>query len=155
VEIEALTVEDWERLRAIRLAALREAPQAFGSSYETVRGWAASQWRERLHDIPTFLAVEGGRDIGIVCGWLCKDRADAAYVISMWVDPGHRRVGVASALLDHVRVWAAGLGRARLLLDVRADNEAAIAMYRDYGFRSTGVEHLDDGHLELQMALPL
>ena len=49
-------VEDWQALRDIRLEALRDAPSAFGSTYEreVVRG--ETHWRDRISRGGTFLA---------------------------------------------------------------------------------------------------
>jgi [ribosomal protein S18]-alanine N-acetyltransferase len=48
--------------------------------------------------------------------------------------PEARRAGVATALLDGVRAAAAAQGVARLLLEVREDNTAALAFYDRAGF---------------------
>ena len=41
VETLALTADDWQRWRALRLAALAEAPAVFGS---TLAGWTAAAY---------------------------------------------------------------------------------------------------------------
>jgi ribosomal-protein-alanine N-acetyltransferase len=50
------------------------------------------------------------------------------------VDPTHRRHGLASALLAGVVDAAAQHGVERLLLEVREDNDGAIAFYAAHGF---------------------
>lgn len=155
VDIERLAEDGWQRFRAIRLASLKEAPQAFGTSHAEASTWAEPLWRKQLRAFATFVAVVDGCDIAVVRGASETEYVDAAYLISMWVHPEHRRRGVASALIDAVAAWAAKRGCARVLLDVREHNEAAIATYREHGFRNTGVQHLDEGHVELQMGLEL
>ena len=50
------------------------------------------------------------------------------------VDPGHRRTGVGSTLLDEVVALAASSRSDRVLLEVREDNAAALAFYAARGF---------------------
>jgi ribosomal-protein-alanine N-acetyltransferase len=59
-------------------------------------------------------------------------------VVTLAVRPDARRHGVGRALLRHLLSEA---GRRRLrevLLEVRADNEPALALYRSAGFRRVG-----------------
>lgn len=53
------------------------------------------------------------------------------------VDPGFRRLGLASRLLEWLRDDAAGRGARRLLLEMRRGNPAE-ALYRAHGFRQIG-----------------
>lgn len=57
---------------------------------------------------------------------------------ALLVAPGHRRRGLAGELLgaviEHARCWECE----RLLLEVRAGNEGAIALYRRAGFTEDG-----------------
>jgi len=52
--------------------------------------------------------------------------------------PGHRRRGVAAALLDAVRDAAVEAGARRMLLEVSATNTTALAFYERSGF--TGID---------------
>jgi hypothetical protein len=46
--VREVGTDDWAILREIRLAALREAPQAFGSTYQREARFTEAQWRERI-----------------------------------------------------------------------------------------------------------
>ncbi|WP_027587907.1 GNAT family N-acetyltransferase [Acidipropionibacterium thoenii] len=50
------------------------------------------------------------------------------------VIPQARRTGVAARLLEHGMTWAARRGARQILLEVRPDNLAALALYRSHGF---------------------
>ena len=50
------------------------------------------------------------------------------------VPRGHRRRGLAAALLDEVVTLAVRARAERLLLEVREDNQPALAFYAGYGF---------------------
>ncbi len=150
MHIEVLDEDQWERLRAVRLASLLDAPAAFGSKHEDVVRWVEPAWRQQLRRITTFVAVEAGRDVGMVRGIEHADLDDAAYLVSMWVDPSVRRQGVGAALIERVVEWTATSGRVRLFLDVRTYNAAAERLYRARGFVPTGERAQVDGFTELQ-----
>jgi hypothetical protein len=46
LRISRATEEDWRTLKRVRLAALRDAPYAFGSTYEEERRRDDGQWRQ-------------------------------------------------------------------------------------------------------------
>ena len=78
-------------------------------------------------------AVRGDRIIGYV---ICARYDEAFHVMDIAVDPDHRRVGAASALLEAV-IARAGED-ANYTLEVRVSNAGAIALYERYGFRGVG-----------------
>jgi ribosomal protein S18 acetylase RimI-like enzyme len=143
VTIRAVCVEDVACLKAVRLEALRESPSAFGSTYAAESQLAESEWVKRATPDAggrsiTFLAYDGESPCGIVRGWL-DDRVEAtAWVQSMWVAPGWRRLGVGQRLIDAVADWARGRGVRTLKLMVTSSNESAIRFYQRLGFAMTG-----------------
>ncbi|QGU06490.1 ribosomal-protein-alanine N-acetyltransferase [Corynebacterium occultum] len=54
------------------------------------------------------------------------------------VDPGHQRRGIARLLMDNLMLVADNFD-AQVFLEVRTDNEPAIAMYERYGFTNQGI----------------
>ncbi|REC94035.1 GNAT family N-acetyltransferase [Kushneria indalinina] len=54
------------------------------------------------------------------------------------VDPGHRRQGLAGHLIEAMIDDGKTSGLERVLLEVRAGNEAAQSLYRHYGFEMDG-----------------
>ena len=78
-------------------------------------------------------AVRNDRIAGYV---ICARYDEAFHVMNIAVDPDHRRLGVASALLDSV-VARAGED-ANYTLEVRVSNAGAIALYERYGFHGVG-----------------
>ncbi len=140
MDIQRLRNGDWERLRRLRLAALADAPEFFGSTLAEAERLTEADWRAQLDRLATFVAVEAGTDVGMARG-MADDasRDDAAYLISMWVAPEARRRGVGAALIDAIVAWATGAGYTLLLLDVADDNAPAKALYERAGFTATGV----------------
>jgi len=74
----------------------------------------------------------------VLVGFLICSRYDTVWhIMNVAVDPAHRRVGIATALIEGLlaRIDDA---RARFTLEVRESNRAAIALYERYGFRAAG-----------------
>ncbi len=155
MRIDRLDEDDWERLRLVRLAALLDAPEAFGTRHEDVLTWPEATWREQIRRLATFVAAEDDRDVGMVRGIRHADLDDATYLISMWVDPSARRKGVGSALIGEIGVWTLGIGRRRVFLDVRTQNVGAARLYRANGFAPTGEQVQVGAFTELQFSKSL
>ena len=137
-EIERLRAGDGERLREIRLRALRDAPDAFETTLKEAVTWPPASWERQIEQLPTFVAALGGRDVGLVRGSPSEEACDTGYLISMWVEPDVRRRGIGSALIDAVVEWAGTRGLDRLVLDVAETNIAAIELYVSKGFVRSG-----------------
>lgn len=58
--------------------------------------------------------------------------------LGMAVAPGWRGRGVGSALLAEAVRWAREMGVEKLALSVYPDNDAALALYRKFGFQEEG-----------------
>ncbi len=85
---------------------------------------------------PSSISLAAVRE-GTIVGYLICARYDEAFhIMTIAVDAGHRRSGIASALLDGV-IARAGED-ANYTLEVRTSNAGAIALYERYGFRSVG-----------------
>src|SRR2546427_12631530 len=54
--IRRLAAADWAAFREVRLAALRDAPQAFGSTASDAEKLDRAEWRRRLEQRAVFLA---------------------------------------------------------------------------------------------------
>jgi ribosomal-protein-alanine N-acetyltransferase len=79
-------------------------------------------------------------ETGELVGYLILSRyVDAWHVMNVAVSPAHRRRGVASALLRHLFAETGRDAQRGYTLEVRVSNEAAIALYERFGFRSSGL----------------
>lgn len=142
IETRTLSSDDWKVWRELRLAALAEAPYAFGSRLADWQGDGdrEQRWRDRL-EIPgshNLVAMVDGVPSGMASG-VPGDEDDTVEIISVWVDPAARGKGVADRLIEEIGARAVRVRRARrLLLAVTPGNAAAIALYRRHGFADTG-----------------
>jgi ribosomal-protein-alanine N-acetyltransferase len=79
-------------------------------------------------------------ETGELAGYLILSRyVDAWHVMNVAVAPEHRRRGVASALLRRLFAETGVDAQRGYTLEVRVSNEAAIALYERFGFRSSGL----------------
>jgi ribosomal protein S18 acetylase RimI-like enzyme len=147
---------DESLLLKIRVEALCESPEAFGSTIDRERARTPADWQKWLSPSATFLLETDGGAQGIVAG--VPDATDTAVVhlMAMWVHPALRGSGAASALVQSVLDWAEARRASLVRLDVIEDNLRARRLYERHGFRPTG--HITtrprDGARELQMERP-
>ncbi|OIR19790.1 mycothiol acetyltransferase [mine drainage metagenome] len=64
---------------------------------------------------------------------------DETELLDIAIDAGHQRRGWGRKLLDELMVLARHHGKRRMVLEVRASNAAAIALYRKAGFADIGL----------------
>ena len=144
--IEQASPDDWRRFRAVRLRALADSPDAFGTTLAEDEARPGSEWRSRLEnpEVAQFIASDAvGNDTGMVVGAPWVGLESTAGLFGMWVAPEARGLGLGGALVDRVIGWARGAGFVRVLLDVADQNAAAIALYESRGFVPTGeTDHL-------------
>jgi GNAT superfamily N-acetyltransferase len=157
VEVRQATVDDWEMVRDIRLAALQDAPYAFGSTYARESAFDEETWRGRLNneENPTFLAFDGDTPIGM--DGVYTESGDRI-LVAMWVAPDARRGGVGAALTEAVCEWAKKIGAPRVFLGVAEGNDSAQRLYERLGFTMTGRSqplHSDPSRRTLEMARDL
>ncbi len=123
--------------------------------------WSAELFqRELQHDWSTILlalpaAAADPTVHGFIIFWLVHDEL---HVLNVAAHPDHRRQGIARRLL--LEAFAQGRGRgARLAtLEVRRTNFAALALYRELGFRQVGIRpnyYTDEGEDAVLMNLDL
>ena len=157
ITVRRATADEWELVRHVRLAALQEAPYAFGSTYERERDFDEETWRGRLSnpDRPTFLAFDGDTPVGI--DGVYTENGDRI-LVAMWVAPHARRARVGAALTNAVCDWVRAQGDERVYLGVAEGNEPARRLYERLGFKMTGKSaplHSDPTKLTFEMARDL
>ena len=141
LEIRRLQIADVEDYRTIRLASLQTEPEAFGSAYEVEVARPLDSFVERLASSVVFGAYTGGRIVG-VAGFrqeISPKERHKGVVWGVYVQPDARGQGVAAALIADI-IDSARTVVEQLTLTVVQGNDAAIALYRQFGFETYGVE---------------
>jgi GNAT superfamily N-acetyltransferase len=140
VLVREAIADDWQALRDIRLAALRDAPEAFGSTYEQQATFGEADWLRRIASGGTFLAylpeVSASQPAGLAGGY--AERPGLVELVSMYVRPRARGRGVGEALVASVIEWAQARDAASVHLWVTEANRPARLLYQRCGFTLTG-----------------
>jgi ribosomal protein S18 acetylase RimI-like enzyme len=163
IAIEPITLENLAVFKAIRLCALQDTPNAFGSTFARESQYSDDEWKNRVirwngESGIGFLAFEDGAACGIAGCFLHSDDPSHAQLISMWTAPTHRERGIGRMLIDEVAGWARKRGATVLDLFVVSSNEPARRFYERLGFVRTGRTRPypnDPATDEYEMARPL
>jgi ribosomal-protein-alanine N-acetyltransferase len=100
----------------------------------SLHAWSADQIRSELvRSAPDAVLVLEGRD-GILAYCAYRLVLDEMHVMNLAVRPGARRRGLGRFLLEAALTRAGRAGARRALLEVRAGNDAARALYAGCGF---------------------
>ena len=150
VEVRAASPDEWRSVRDLRLRALEDSPNAFGSTSERERAYAKREWLQWIsgweHAVNRLLvAIDEGTWVGMAVGSR-TDEDERAHLYAMWVDPVSRRAGVGRRLVEAVLAWAEAEGATEIELGATAINRDAVVFYERLGFADTGERHpLRDG----------
>lgn len=141
--IRRLLPSDARAFQTLRLAALRDAPSAFSSSYEEECDTPLATIENNLSLRNLFGAFDNDELVGMV--GVGRESAPKlrhkGYVRAMFVAGEHRAKGAGRQLIEHALGFAASLeGLRQITLVVTADNAPAIALYESVGFRIYGTE---------------
>ena len=125
--------------RELRLQALRESPEAFGTSLADALARDDQSWIDQAEastagpDRATWMVI-AERPAGLAA--LYRDATDPGVgeLIQMWVAPEMRGGQVAAELLGAIFRWAGENGFSQVRAEVMAGNARALGFYRKCGF---------------------
>lgn len=138
-------------LRDLRLQALRDAPRAFGSTYERELARTTADWNRWLTAGVTLLLHVDEQPRGLVAGvWDEQDRS-VVHLMAMWTHPDARGTGASDALVTALLEWAQARGARVVRLHVIRENGRARRFYTRLGFSPTGLETPRERYVEVEM----
>jgi GNAT superfamily N-acetyltransferase len=141
MEVRQACAAEWEALRELRLRALAEAPDAFASTVQEEEACPEQVWRQRAEGgaaAANSIAWEGGAGIAIAAIFAVANAVPARmHLVGMWVDPPHRRRGIAQALVEQAVRWAQERQAGEVILWVADHNIPARTLYERAGFQPT------------------
>ena len=142
--VRSFAPDEWRLYRDLRLHALQESPDAFGSTYAHETQRFDREWASRLSrgvsspwDLP-LVAEVSAEPCGLAWVRIAEDAPAIAHLYQMWVTPKRRRQGIGRALLDAAVAWARKAGAHTIVLDVTGGNHDAMRLYERAGFVPTG-----------------
>lgn len=146
MELRTIGPDDAAAFKALRLAALRECPTAFSSSYEEECDIPLAEAAQRLapnRDRAIFGAFEGDELVATVGLQREAGRklAHKAIIWGVYVAPSFRERGIGRKLLERALAHATTMpDLLQVTLGVNTTNTAAIALYESVGFEQFGLE---------------
>jgi ribosomal protein S18 acetylase RimI-like enzyme len=150
VEIRRLTSVDAEAGHALRLRALLESPEAFGSTHEEYSALPLDEVYKRYEPKVNAFTLGAFVDEALV-GVVTFQRetriktSHKGYVTGMFVAPEVRGRGIGRALVQQLISEARGMGGVEQIgLDVFTSTTAARSLYLSLGFVVSGMERNAD-----------
>ena len=140
-QIRRLDTSDVTLYRDIRLEALQQSPEAFGSTFEREKAQSLSWFEAAVGHADIFGAFLEGTLAGIA-GYVAQESPKHAHKAQLWgmyVRPAARYLGLGKRLV--VAVLGHARGRVEMVqLTVVSENEAARRLYSALGFVEYGCE---------------
>ena len=140
-KIRRLTSADAAAYREIRLAGLRDTPEAFGSTFARESTQPLAWFCDRLGSSAIFGSFQSTTLVG-VAGLRIREGEKEQHKGLLWgmyVRPDARRAGVGrqlvEAVIDHARAYVEVIQ-----LSVISDNQPARRLYGSLGFVEYGLE---------------
>jgi ribosomal protein S18 acetylase RimI-like enzyme len=152
IDVRRVQPGEWAALRAVRLAALADAPAAFGSTMARELAFDEAEWRRRAaSNSPTFIAWRAGQPLGLCTAVRRQEGAGTDSrpeweLLSMWVSPDLRGTGCADILVSAAARAVRAESAEQLTLWVADGNDRARAFYLKTGFRPTGIRQVFRRH---------
>ena len=169
ITVRRLAADEWRMYRELRLRALADSPDAYGSTHAREAARPDVDWEDWVRAGATsdahlpVVALSGTTPVGLAWARRDEHNPSLAHLFQVWVAPMHRGRGVGRLLTHAVISWARTLGLRTLRLGVTASHPAAMQLYRHVGFVNVGEpESLRPGssvlcqpmQLELSAAIP-
>lgn len=119
--------------------------------------WTPGHFRDELSRGESGLSLvwqdPGSAIEGYLCVWTVVDEL---HIGTVGVSPTRRRQGMGRILMESAHEWGASRGAVLAHLEVRAGNEAAIALYAGMNYRRVGIrrgyyaDNGEDAHLMMR-----
>jgi len=144
LNIRALSMDDWETYKSLRLSSMSDSPDSFGATLDRETSYPDEEWLSRLDPLdraatalPLVAEIEG-TPVGLAWGLVHKQSSKEAHIYQMWVKPEARNKGIGRKLVETIISWARDSQLTSLALSVTTTNNAAVSLYESTGFVSIG-----------------
>jgi ribosomal protein S18 acetylase RimI-like enzyme len=163
IKIRILGEDEWQLYREVRLAALRDAPEAFVARFEDEASYGDDFWRERMIRARRIVAERGDEHVGVLCLGLHNEDPETGEVFGLWTASTVRGQRAAWSLVSTAERQAVEDGCKQLYFWAGSYNASAVGFASSFGFRPTAERRsvrVADGETEkdadeVAMVLPL
>ncbi len=135
--------------RAMLLKFLQVTYQELYPQQQDYRHLESTIDRYLTSDTPLWFVTisQSDRSIKIACLWvgIAIDQITGIRhpnIFLIYVDPVHRRQGIGRALMQYAQVWAKDQGYTQIGLQVFTENQPAIDLYQQLGYRAMSISML-------------
>lgn len=139
IEIRKLHPERWKDFQDLRLEALQSDPLAFSSSYDEEKLLTTDEWKKRVDN--TLFALSNDTPVGMIV-YIFNDKIKTnhiANVYGVYVKKEYRGQGIGKQLVEEaLKIIQQNAKVSKIHLTVTAEQTAAIALYKKYGFIVVG-----------------
>ena len=142
--VRRFTSNEWRTYKELRLRALGDSPDAFGSTLAAEQVSTDEQWSARLTrgvmsnaDLP-LVAEVSGRSVGLAWAKIDESEQSVVHLYQMWVAANFRRRGAGQMLLYAAIAWAKASSAEAIVLGVSCGDTAASRLYARAGFIPVG-----------------
>jgi ribosomal protein S18 acetylase RimI-like enzyme len=141
--IRRTNATDGALLRDLRIAALTEAPYAFGAKLsdvmaEPLDAFQTTASRHASSDISTsFIAFAGDIAIGTVGAFVEQQAPYRAFICALWLHPEKRGSSIASELVGTACSWLRQRSGPEVFAWIADANARTLTFYRRLGFSAT------------------
>jgi ribosomal-protein-alanine N-acetyltransferase len=117
--------------------------------------WTEEMFRQEVEDLRmsrAYVALSGDTLVGYVVAWFLQEEV---HLLNIAVATGYQRRGVGFRMMRYLLDLASNENKDIITLEVRESNEAAIELYKSFGFVPVGIRHQyyrDDKENALLMA---
>lgn len=146
--VRRFTSNEWRVYKELRLRALAESPNAFGSTLAAERVSSDEHWSARLTrgvmsnmELP-LVAEVSDRSVGLAWAKIDDSEQSAVHLYQMWVAPNFRRRGAGQMLLHAAIAWGKASNAEAIVLTVSCGDTAANRLYARAGFAPVGSPEL-------------
>lgn len=139
MQIKLLTEAGDDNYKKIRLEALRNSPESFGSSYEEEMNAPLKDWRKNGETIfGAFIDNELVAIAGLFI-FKMKKMSHKGNLFGLYVKPEYRGKYIADSLIENI-INHAKTKVIQLHLTCTTTNQAAVSLYKKHGFKIYGTE---------------
>ncbi|WP_029040983.1 GNAT family N-acetyltransferase [Cucumibacter marinus] len=140
--IRRLTRADGAALRALRLKALADAPEAFAEALDDAERLSATEWQTRAESECIYGLFDGETLAGMaqIDRYQSAATRHKAWLTAVYLDGSLRGQGAGRSLLAHTIEDSRKRGILQLHLGVGEYNHAVRSLYESLGFEVYGLE---------------